>query len=91
MDEMKLQLFIKGSLFVEIEIFPPEVNHLIDEKAIHEIRERYMKLAVEGIKNRYAKAIENKEYEIQLVIESAASFWINMEEELELFEKTINE
>ena len=74
---MKLQLFIRNELLIENEIEMPEWKILL--KSSHEKRQEILKLHIAKFKNKYAKVLENNEYEIFMSAESKMN---ELEEEL---------
>ena len=65
---MRLELYIRGHLYIANELTLPEKEEWMDFKERVIAIQEYTKLMVKSFKNRYAKAIENQDYEIFLVI-----------------------
>lgn len=80
---MKLELYIRGSFMVEVELKTP-VDKYMDFKGNYELRESYVKLMIAALKNKYQRAIGNYEWEIFLVAESKASEIEELEPEINL-------
>ena len=66
---MKLELYIRSSFLVEVELNPPVKDKYLSFQANYEIREQYVNMMIEAIKIKYQRAIENSKWEIFLVIE----------------------
>lgn len=65
---MLLELYIRGHFYISNEITIPEKEDWMEFEDRFIAIEKYTKLMVRSFKNRYAKAIENQDYEIFLVI-----------------------
>lgn len=64
---MRLELYIRGHFYISNEITLPEKEDWMDFKDRFIAVQEYTKLMVRSFKNKYAKAIENQDYEIYLV------------------------
>ena len=65
---MRLELHIKGYQLDKIEFFPPAYDRLLDFESNVEIRELCVKRMTRLIKKNNERAIENKEWEVYLLI-----------------------
>ena len=65
---MRLELYIRGRFYASEIITVLEKEMWIDFEEVCRAREVYTRWMVEALKNKYARAIENSEYEIFLVI-----------------------
>lgn len=88
---MKLRMYIQNNYVPDVDLSLPAPDEFLDFKSNHEMRKKYIELMICSIKNKYQKLIESNAWEIYMVADSKVCDWINMEEELELFEQNINE
>jgi hypothetical protein len=65
---VRLELYIRSRFYISEEITLPEKESWMGFEDNYKAREEYLKLMVKGMKNKYARAIENQEYEIFLII-----------------------
>ena len=67
---MKLELYIRGSFMVTVDLTPPNKDYFMDFESNYHVRESYIKWMTESLKNKYQRAMENSEWEIVLIAES---------------------
>jgi hypothetical protein len=65
---LRLELFIRGRFYASERISLPAKEMWADFEEICRAREVYVRWMIESLKNKYARAIDNQDYEIFLVI-----------------------
>jgi len=65
---LRLELYIRNRFYISERITLPEKESWMEFEDNYKAREEYVKWMIEGLKNKYQRAIENQEYEIFLII-----------------------